>query len=150
MFRRSNPKTISSSKNGSFLSRLRWWMKTLDLCLWQRVWSVKIRGDSSQSHFIALVLLLSLFYTIIKNIKITFRVFVALKIIPDLHLTTLWGVLSVRKTGGHRRRAVTPDCHPLLPSVGPEGCQQSQKLFLNSSILDSSLAWVRKTQLLLR
>lgn len=40
--------------------------------------------------------------------------------------------------------------HPLLPSVGPGGCQQSQKHFLNSSVLDSSLAWVRKTQLLLR
>lgn len=40
--------------------------------------------------------------------------------------------------------------HPLLPSVGPEGCQQSQKHFWNSSILDSFLAWVRKTQPLLR
>lgn len=40
----------------------------------------------------------------------TFRVFVASKIIPDLYLTTLRGVSSVRKTGGRRRRAITPDC----------------------------------------
>lgn len=79
--------------------------------------------------FIALVLLLSLFYTIKKNIKMTFRIFAASKIIPDLYLTTLWGVLSVKKTGGHKRRDIIPDCVLIscYPQCGPLGLSVKPK-----------------------